>query len=281
MKSFSTNLIAALLIGSLGLAGDASAACNGGGNKGGGGYGNSNYNGNNQSCNSNGGDYYSNGGGYNSNPNGGGYNAIPNGSNFGQAFEPFHSTYSVEPGDSFYVVSLKEYGTSSAATSIARFNSMAPSDALRPGQRLVLPSISANGQLSASRSPAAENLNATPNTVTASTAKFTQPAVAVVAEPTTTEEEVERASVPTGSVIKLDGQSLGKEKGVVRLRISNVALPVEIVEWSADSTKVRLPKLDVNGAMKAELEVLRADGSVAATNAIELTSTIGGLALGN
>jgi hypothetical protein len=270
MKSLSSNLIAALLIGSLGLAGDASAACSGGGIKGGG-YGNSNYNGNNQSCNSN--------GGYNS--NGGGYYSNPNGSNYGQAFEPFHSTYFAQPGDSFYVVSLKEYGTSSAATSIARFNRMAPSDALRPGQRLVLPSISANGQLTASRAPAAENLNAAPNTVTASTAKFTQPSVAVVAEPTTTEEEVERPSVPTGSVIKLDGQSLGDEKGVVRLRISNVALPVEIVEWTADSTKVRLPKLDVNGAMKAELEVVRADGSVAATNAIELTSTVGGLALGN
>jgi hypothetical protein len=271
MKSLSTKLIATLLIGSLGLAGDASAACGGGGNKGGG-YGNSNYNGNNQSCNSN-------GGGYNS--NGGGYYANPNGSSYGQAFEPFHSTYFTQPGDSFYVVSLKEYGTSSAATSIARYNRMAPSDALRPGQRLMLPSIGANGQLSASRAPAAENFNATPNTVTASTAKFTQPSAVTVAEPATAEEEVERASVPTGSVIKLDGQSLGEEKGVVRLRISNVALPVEIVEWSADSTKVRLPKLDVDGAMKAELEVLRADGSVAATNAIELTSNVDSLALGN
>jgi hypothetical protein len=213
--------------------------------------------------------------------NGGGYYANPNGSNYGQAYEPFHSTYLVQPGDNFYVVSLKEYGNSSAATSIARFNRMAPSDALRPGQRLVLPSISANGLLSVSRAPAAENLNATSNTASTSTAKFSQTSVAVVPETATTTDEVERPSVPTGSVIKLDGQSLGDEKGVVRLRISNVALPVEIVEWTADSTKVRLPKLDVNGTMKAELEVLRADGSVAATNAIELTSTVDNLALGN
>lgn len=275
MKSLSTNLIAALLIGSLGLAGDAAAACNGGGGnkggRGGGGYGNPNYNGNNQSCNSNGGGNYGNGGGYYANPNG---------SNYGQAYEPFHSTYLVQPGDNFYVVSLKEYGNSSAATSIARFNRMAPSDALRPGQRLVLPSISANGLLSVSRAPAAENFSPTSNAV-ATSAKFSQPSVAVVPEAASTTDEVERPSVPTGSVIKLDGQSLGDEKGVVRLRISNVALPVEIVEWTADSTKVRLPKLDVNGAMKAELEVLRADGSIAATNAIELTSTVDNLALGN
>jgi hypothetical protein len=273
MKSLSTHLIAALLIGSFGLAGDASA-CNGGGNKGGrgGGYGNSNYNGNNQSCNSNGGGNYGNGGGYYANPNG---------SNYGQAYEPFHSTYLVQPGDNFYVVSLKEYGNSSAATSIARFNRMAPSDALRPGQRLVLPSISAKGLLSVSRAPAAENLNTTSNIASTSTAKFSQTSVAVVPETSPSTDEVERPSVPTGSVIKLDGQSLGDEKGVVRLRISNVALPVEIVEWTTDSTKVRLPKLDVNGAMKAELEVVRADGSVAATNAIELTSTVDNLALDN
>jgi hypothetical protein len=84
--------------------------------------------------------------------------------------------------------------------------------------------------------------------------------------------------VPTGSVVKLDGQSLGDERGVVRLKISNVAMPIEVVEWKADSTKVRLPKLDVSGSMNAELEVVRADGTVAATNAISLTTTTGSIA---
>jgi hypothetical protein len=87
--------------------------------------------------------------------------------------------------------------------------------------------------------------------------------------------------VPTGSTIKLDGQSLGDTPGVVRLKISNVALPVEVVEWTADSTKVRLPKLDVTGSMNAELEVVRADGTVAATNAISLTTAAGSLAAAN
>ncbi len=83
--------------------------------------------------------------------------------------------------------------------------------------------------------------------------------------------EPERVSVPTGSTLKLDGESLGSDAGVVRLRISGVAMPVEVVEWSADSTKIRLPKLDVTEATKAELEVVRADGTLASTNAISLT----------
>jgi hypothetical protein len=264
MKSFGMNLIAALVIGSLGLAGDASA-CNGGGRGGAGqngGYGNANYNGNNQACNAN-----------------GGYNSNVIGSNYGQAYEPFHSTYSVQPGDTFYEVSLKEYGTSAAATYISRFNRLAPNAALVPGQRLSLPSISANGQLKASRARTSENLNFSPS-VTASTAKFSKASIAVAADSTTTTEP-ERPSVPTGSVIKLDGQSLGDKQGAVRIRISNVAMPVEVLEWSAESTKVRLPKLDMNGSTKAELEVVRADGSVAATNAIELTNAVSGLASTN
>ena len=63
----------------------------------------------------------------------------------GQAFEPFHSTYICQPGDSFYTVSLKEYGTSSNSRYIAQFNRMVESSALVPGQTLMLPSISANG----------------------------------------------------------------------------------------------------------------------------------------
>ena len=147
--------------------------------------------------------------------------------------------------------------------------------ALVPGQRLWLPSISATGQMTASRAPAAAST---------ATAKFTQPATPAttkVAGPATTPSEPERVSVPSGSVLKLDGEKLGSETGVVRLRVSNVAFPVEVVEWSADSTKVRLPKLDVSEATKAELEVLRADGTLASTNAIQLTSAASGLALAN
>ena len=54
-----------------------------------------------------------NNGGYNTCQTNNGYN----GQVFGQAFEPFHSTYICLPGDSFYTVSLKEYGTSANASS--------------------------------------------------------------------------------------------------------------------------------------------------------------------
>jgi hypothetical protein len=271
MKSFGTTF-AALLIGVLALSGDT-FACNGGGGGGGGyirngNYGNPGYNGN-QSCNAN-----------------GGYYANSNGGNYGQAYEPFHSNYYVQPGDTFYEIAMKEYGTSAPTSYLSRYNRLAPNIALVPGQMLWLPSISANGKLSASRAPRALHPNAATTpilTSTTSTAKLTQNPVAKTeaVATTTTDTELERVSVPTGSTIKLDGQSLGDEPGVVRLKISNVAMPVEVVEWTADSTKVRLPKLDVSGSMNAELEVVRADGTVAATNAISLTTAVSSLAAAN
>lgn len=252
MKSFSTNLIAALMIGSLAT---SAFACGGGGNRGGGGYGGNN-NRNNQTCNNNGG--YNNGGGY---------------ENFGPAYEPFHSTYICQPGDSFYTVSLKEYGNSANMKHIASYNRMATNAALVPGMRLMLPSITANGRLSASRAPAAESFATSPYAT--STANFVPTATPVV---TPVASEPERVSIPTGSTLQLDGESLGSDAGVVRLRINNVAMPVEVIEWSAESTKIRLPKLDVTGATKAELEVVRADGTVASTNAISLTTAASSVA---
>jgi hypothetical protein len=151
---------------------------------------------------------------------------------------------------------------------------------------LWLPSISANGALSASRAPRALHPNAATTPVLTSpgsSLKFTQVSAAKTEAPTTVASSVEpeRAKVPTGSTIKLDAQALGDKPGVVRLKISNLAMPVEVVEWSADSTKVRLPKLDVAGSMNAELEVLRADGTVAATNAISLTTGASSLVAAN
>jgi hypothetical protein len=280
MKSFGTT-VAALFIGMSALS-NSSFACNGGGGGGGGGYvSNGNYGtpGNivNQACNVNGGVY--------GNANGGVY-ANSNGRINGQAYEPIHSNYYVQPGDTFYVISLKEYGTSGPTSYLSQYNRLAPNAALVPGQMLWLPSISANGALSASRAPRALHPNAATTPVLASpasTLRLTQIPVARAEAPATLASyaEPERAKVPTGSTIKLDAQSLGDKPGVVRLKISNVAMPVEVVEWSADSTKVRLPKLDVAGSMNAELEVLRADGTVAATNAISLTTGASGLVAAN
>jgi hypothetical protein len=89
------------------------------------------------------------------------------------------------------------------------------------------------------------------------------------------------ATVAIGSVLSLDGQALGGERGIVRLRVNGLALPVEVLEWSAESVKIRLPELDLEGPMNAEIEVLRADGSPASKTAIELTSAATRVALGN
>jgi hypothetical protein len=188
----------------------------------------------------------------------------------------------VLPGDSFYTVALKEYGTSSTMNQIARFNRLATNAALVPGQRLLLPSIRANGQLTQSRAPSAEVMQtAAVPAVTATTTPVSAPVTVAATVAPVAAPEPSRMSVPTGSTLQLDGQTLGSEAGVARLRISGVAFPVEVVEWSPESTKIRLPKLDVGSTTKAELEVLRADGSLASTNAIELTAPATGLAAAN
>jgi hypothetical protein len=97
----------------------------------------------------------------------------------------------------------------------------------------------------------------------------------------TVTEERTLPRVAIGSTLDLDGESLGNERGIVRLRVSGIALPVEVIEWSASSVKISLPKLDLNGPVKANLEVLRADGSMASSSAIELTPAATRLALGN
>lgn len=270
MKTTIFNLFAILTV--VGLTTTSAFAC-GGGNKGGGlnygnvgirvggGYNNGGYN-NNGNCHTN---------NYNNN----------NGQVFGQAFEPFHSTYICQPGDSFYTVSLKEYGTSSNQFHVARFNGLVSNTALVPGQRLLLPSISANGLLSVSNRPAGvgdttpvqgfpvttptgpttSNLTQAVSTVTSSFASAVKPA--------TTEPALPKVTV--GSTLVLDGQTFGDETGVARLRVSGLSLPVEVLEWTGSSVKVRLPQVELTSSTKVDLEVLRADGSLASTSAIELT----------
>lgn len=69
--------------------------------------------------------------------------------------QPVNSAYVVEPGDSFYEVSLKMYRTSDAAEGIAMFNRMPLDAGLRPGMLLHIPSISADGELSPANAPPA------------------------------------------------------------------------------------------------------------------------------
>jgi hypothetical protein len=54
-----------------------------------------------------------------------------------------------------------------------------------------------------------------------------------------------------------------------------------VLEWNDSSVQVKMPAMDLAEAMKADLEVLRADGSLASKSAIELTPAATRLALGN
>ena len=281
MKTTTSKLLAIVTF-SVALATTSAFACGGGGNKGGGG---GNYGVRVGGGYNNGG--YNNGTCHTNNYNNGGYN----GQYFGQAFEPFHSSYICQPGDSFYTVSLKEYGTSSAQFHIAKFNGLAPNAALVPGQRLVLPSIAANGQLRPANRPAGVGDTtpvqglpvATPTTPT--TSNLTQAVSAVTSnfasavKPVATEPALPKVTV--GSTLVLDGQTFGEEKGVARLAVSGLSFPVTVIEWTNSSVKVELPKFELTSPAKVELEVLRADGSVASKSAIELTPAADRLASTN
>lgn len=77
------------------------------------------------------------------------------------------------------------------------------------------------------------------------------------------------AKVIVGSVITINGQSFG-EKGLARMRVGGVALPIEVVEWAPTGVKVRVPQLEVTSGTTADIEVVRADGSLAGSSSIEL-----------
>jgi hypothetical protein len=97
----------------------------------------------------------------------------------------------------------------------------------------------------------------------------------------TVKEEPTLPRVAVGSTLMLDGESLGDEKGIVRLRMGALTLPVEVVEWTASSVKIQLSTMELGRPVKASLEVLRADGSLASKSEIELTPATTRLALGN
>jgi hypothetical protein len=181
----------------------------------------------------------------------------------GRALEPFHSTHNPFPTDSFYIVSLKEYGTSDAAPFIAAFNGMQVSDSLANVTRLQLPSISKDGRMSPSRAPLSDADQAAQRVATTPA-----PQPAATSAPTA----APLPNIASGSTLKIGGQSLG-ENGSVRLKVGGLSLPVEVIEWSAESATVRLPSLDVTASTKAELEVVRADGTLAAKNGLNLTPT--------
>ena len=73
-----------------------------------------------------------------------------------------------------------------------------------------------------------------------------------------------------GSTLLVDGQTFGDKPGAARLRVSGLSLPIEVLEWTTSSVKIHLPTVELTSATKADIEVVRADGSLASKTAVEL-----------
>ena len=84
--------------------------------------------------------------------------------------------------------------------------------------------------------------------------------------------EAPRPKVTVGSTLLVDGQTFGDKPGVARLRVGAAALKIEVIEWAGSSVKIRLPQLDLASATNADIEVVRADGSLASKTGIELSA---------
>lgn len=78
-------------------------------------------------------------------------------------------------------------------------------------------------------------------------------------------------SIVIGSLMTINGQQLGDNRGTVRLMVNGSPVPLEIVEWSAASAKVRIPGALPPG-IQAQIEIMRADGSVVAKDAVQLAA---------
>lgn len=189
-------------------------------------------------------------------------------------YYPLHRICFVLPGDTWYTIAQREYGNLNLCHYIASYNSLPFSTQLFVGQQIVLPEVHPGGVLRASSAPMPAPFFPAAQPVV--TQNFVSPAMnatptAPSANIRQATEEVSIPSLAIGSVIVLEGQALGNDKGIVRLRLAEMALPVEVLEWSNTSAKVRLPQMELTGAMNAQIEVLRADGSLASNSAVRLT----------
>jgi hypothetical protein len=88
-------------------------------------------------------------------------------------------------------------------------------------------------------------------------------------KPATTEP---RTKLSDGSTLRVDGQTFGEKPGVARLRVNGLSLPVEVLEWTTSTVKIRLPQIEATTGTFADIEVLRADGNLASKSAVELTA---------
>ena len=184
---------------------------------------------------------------------------------YSKCYHPQFQCCYVFPGDTWYSISKRNYGVNFLTRHVASFNGLSTNSRLVPGQRLRLPVVNANGSLAVSNAPMP--------------APFAPQGIPLAAHRAPQQPTLPRVAI--GSTLMLDGESLGTEKGIVRLQINGMTLPVEVIEWTVGTVKAQLPKMELTRAVKAELEVLRADGSVASNSAIELTPAETRVALGN
>jgi len=132
---------------------------------------------------------------------------------------------------------------------------------------LTIPSIAADGTLSPSESPLAESTEA-PATTTTSV-----PATPAPFATAGSDDDAPRTAVPAGSTLLVDGQQFGSKPGTARLKIGDGFMKIPVVAWTANSVKISLPKSDQAGSTNADLEIVRADGSIASRTSLEVDST--------
>lgn len=224
----------------------------------------------------------------------------------GVGYEPLHCNYVVLPGDTLYGIAFMEYGTSVTAKDIAAFNRLGLGAGLTPGLILNLPSISPSGALNPSGAPIADALRLSPVNANAmrpagpmivggpvgpmtSTAgpmagptgpigPVSGPAGPMTPNAGTSPVAPQTAPRPTmmaGSSLQVDGQVFGDKPGMARLLIGGKALQIDVLEWFSSAIKIRLPQVVLTGPSSAEIEILRADGSLAAKTPVELVPATG------
>jgi hypothetical protein len=78
-------------------------------------------------------------------------------------------------------------------------------------------------------------------------------------------------SIVIGSLMSIGGQQLGNDRGMVHLTVNGTTRMLEVVEWTASSAKVKVPA-DLPAGAQAQLEIIRADGSVVTKDQVQLAA---------
>lgn len=196
---------------------------------------------------------------------------------YDRCYHPDHCYVYVFPGDTWGSICHREYGNRNLWRNLVRYNGFRIGTPLVAGQKLMLPVINSDGSFETSNAPAGTPFVA--QAQAAAPAQSPQPSVpSANIQP---ESEPSLPNVAVGSTLALDGQQFGAAQGAVRLRISGMSLPAEVIQWNAANLKVKLPEMDLTSAVRADIEVFRADGSLASQSAVQLTPAVNHLALSN